>query len=102
MARSEVTEETNIEQWAEHIAKLERERDEATTAAEGEIAGMREVALFRAANAQGCLGNYARPLLTEVERLRAALEKIATEPAPGSTVHCRNEALVALGRREKV
>lgn len=46
-----------------------KERDEATADAERQQAGMREVALFRAANYQGLLGNYALPLLNECERL---------------------------------
>lgn len=55
-----------------------RERDEASADAERQKAGMREVALFRAANYQGLLGGLAVPLLAECERLTALLHRIAT------------------------
>lgn len=41
-----------------------------------------------------------RDLLAENERFRGALERIAKEPAPGSTISCRNIAKAALSGRE--
>lgn len=60
-----------LDQIEAEVVRLELERDEAKFDAENLIAGMREVALFRAANAQACLGGLVRPLLTEARRLEA-------------------------------
>lgn len=75
----------DLTETRQRIERLERERDEARADADQQIAGMREVALFRAANAQGCLGSYARPLLDEVDRLTPVLEAAAAilRPARG-------------------
>lgn len=60
---------TVLDDLEERLKGLERTRDDATEEADREQAGMREVALFRAANAQGCIGQLARPLLAEARRL---------------------------------
>jgi hypothetical protein len=56
------------EQLEARLVALEAERDEASAFAETQIAGMREVALMRAANAQALIGTLARPLLAELKR----------------------------------
>lgn len=99
MANRAAFNQERVDHFEERITSLIDERDEASAFAETQQAGMKEVALFRAANAQGQLGTFARPLLNEVKRLRAALEAIAKEPAPGSTIYCRRTAKEALDGR---
>lgn len=88
----------DIDAIADHVAILEGDRQAGNDDAETAIAGMREVALFRAANAQGCLGNYTRPLLDEVVRLRAALALVRVKRAlPDEVARIINEALGVSG-----
>ncbi len=55
---------------AARVASLIQERDEAAADAENQFAGLREVALFRAANTQGCLGQLTPYLLEELRKAR--------------------------------
>ena len=59
------------------VASLMAERDAASTEAEELTAGMREVALFRAANAQGCLGQMTPYLLEELRKTREHEKELA-------------------------
>ena len=60
--------------------RLEAERIDANQVGEDATAGMKEVALFRAANARAVMGQWMKPLLEECERLAYALHMARRHP----------------------
>lgn len=78
--------EAALERVTRVIVDLEQERDEATAEADRQNAGMREVALMRAANAAACLGHYTRPLLDRIETLVSLLRDVGAERGPAAGV----------------
>lgn len=62
--------------YRERLESLVEQRDQASAEAEELTAGMREVALFRAANAMGCLGGMADPLLRYAERAEGRIKDL--------------------------
>ncbi len=72
------------------VAALMTTRDEATADAEGQIAGMREVALFRAANAQGCLGQMT-PYLLDQLRLARGHDALLASLLRGMRTHAAHD-----------
>lgn len=66
----------------ERLEELDRACREATADAEQQTAGMREVALFRAANAKAVMGGFALGLARRhVELLRSTQPRPSAEPA---------------------
>lgn len=66
-----------------HVDLLVAMRDDASADAERQ----REVALFRAANAQGCLGTYAVTLLDVAERLKDERDRLQELVDEGSAAY---------------
>ena len=88
----------NLTKIEAYVAVLEAERDDASIDADRQEAGMKEVALLRAANAAACLGKYTRPLLDEAKRYRAVVD--AAQKLTQQWLFAGGEAGLAPAERE--